>query len=222
MATEKVLGLLNIVLTFLETMSVTSVLSLSVERLFSVAFPLWHRVKMTTRVTRYWLAAVWLFHLTWEGLLFVLLLYDYRIQWTLCKLFFMWVTFLLIQIMYFASYASLRKQRNELYKRQDLSQASIRMTKTRLESEKNFLITIAIVCFVLALTLLPPLTATFVHILLDSVHNWTAVSISKEPKIVWGATVMTLNFGVNGLIYLWRMKKYRKTFKKLYCNLLNT
>ena len=65
----KRLGLLHIALTFLETISVTSVLSLSVERLFSVAFPLWHPVKMTTRVTRYWLAAVWLFHSMYEGFL---------------------------------------------------------------------------------------------------------------------------------------------------------
>ena len=43
MLAGKMLGLLQIVLTFLQAISATSFLSLSVKRLFSVVFPLWHR-----------------------------------------------------------------------------------------------------------------------------------------------------------------------------------
>jgi hypothetical protein len=218
---EQLLGFLHIALTFLETVSVTSIFSLSVERFFSVAFPLWHRVKITTRITRYWLAAVWLFHLTCEGLMLALTLYYKRsIYGIFSRLSLMWLTFLLTQIMYLASYVSLRKQRRELHKRQNSSEDNIRMMKIRLERERNFLITIAIVCSILALTLLPALTLMVVMMLLGSIQDWSVTNMSKEPTVVWGVTMITFNFSVNGLVYLWRMKKYRITFKKLYCKCL--
>ena len=219
--TELAARLPNVAVAFFQSISFTLFLCLSVERFFSVAFPLWHRVQITTRVTRYWLAAIWFFHLTYEGILNVLLIYFYTFRaHTLCKVSLMWAAFLLTQTMYFASYISLRRQRNALYKRQDLNEASIRMIKVRLESENNFLTTIAIVCFVLAFTLLPMLTIVLVFVML-SAEEWTSENLLKQPVTFWGLTIMTLNFSVNGLIYLWRMKKYRKTFKKLYCKCLS-
>ncbi len=97
----------------------------------------------------------------------------------------------------------------------------MRMIKIRLESEKQFLTTIAIVCFVLAFTLLPILSIELVFMIF-SAEEWTSDYLLRHQITVCGLTIMTLNFAVNGLIYLWRMKKYRKTFKKLYCKCLNT
>ena len=220
--TELAARLLNVAVAFFHSISFTLFLCLSAERFFSVAFPLWHRVQITTRFTRYWLAAIWLFHLTYEGILSVLLMYFYAFYaYTLCKVSLMWATFLLTQTMYFASYVSLRRQRNALYKRQDLNEASMRMIKKRLESEKQFLTTIAIVCFVLAFTLLPILSIVLVFVIF-SAEEWTSDYLLRHQVTVCGLTIMTLNFAVNGLIYLWRMKKYRKTFKKLYCKCLST
>ena len=196
------------------SISFTSYLSLSFERFFSVAFPLWHRVQITTRVTRYWLAATWIFTFISEGVQFIILIYRYEFQWLLCKFTFFWATFLLTQIMYFASYVSLRKHRNGLYKRQDLSEVSIRMIQKKLESENNFLKTIAIVCFVLAFTLMPALTVSFVFLLCSG--EWS-ISAVDNPFMYWGIIIMNVNFAINAPIYLWRMKKYRITFKKLYC-----
>ena len=214
--------LLHAAIAFFQSISFTLFLCLSVERFFSVAFPLWHRVQITTRVTRYWLAAIWLFQLTYEGILNVILIYFYAVRTSrLCNVSLMWVTFPLTQTMYFASYISLRRQRNALYKRQDLNETSIRMIKIRLQTEKQFLITIAIVCFVLAFTQLPMLTIVLVFVMF-SAEEWTTENLLQQPVTVWGLSAMTLNFTVNGLIYLWRMKKYRKTFKKLYCKCLRT
>ena len=212
--------LLHAAIAFFQSISFTLFLCLSVERFFSVAFALWHRVQITTRVTRYWLAAIWLFHLTYEGILNVLFVNLYAVR-ALCKVSLMWATFLLTLTMYFASYISLRRQRNALYKRQDLNEASIRMIKIRLEREKQFLITIAIVCFVLAFTLLPILTILLVFVMFPA-EKWSSEYFLKQPVTFWGLTIMMLNFAVNGLIYLWRMKKYRETFKKLYCKCLST
>ncbi len=84
--TELAARLLNVAVAFFHSISFTLFLCLPVERFFSVAFPLWHRVQITTRFTRYWLAAIWLFHLTYEGILSVLLMYFYAFYaYTLCK-----------------------------------------------------------------------------------------------------------------------------------------
>ena len=75
--------------------------------------------------------------------------------------------FLLIQIIYFSSYISLRKQRKGLYGREDLNETSIKFIQIRLESEKHFLKIIAIICFVLALTMLQILIAASVVTLFE-------------------------------------------------------
>ncbi len=99
--TEQAVRLLNVAVAFFQSISFTLFLCLSVERFFSVAFPLWHRVQTTTRFTRYWLAAIWLFHLTYEGILSVLkMCFCAFYAYTLCRLFFMWATFLLTLTMH--------------------------------------------------------------------------------------------------------------------------
>jgi hypothetical protein len=50
----------------------------------------------------------------------------------------------------------------ELQNRTSMSEITIRTAKIRLENEKNFLVTIAIVCFVLAATVLPFIIMSFV------------------------------------------------------------
>ena len=211
--------LIYAIIIFLVSISFTSFASLSVERFFSVAFPLWHRVRITNQFSRYWLMAVWFFHFIYDGSITIILLYNhYETEWILCKCFSMLAMFLLTQIMYLASYISLRKQRKGLYKREDSNENNIRMIEIRLQNEKNFLITIAIVCFVLVVTVLPGLIILFITILFSK--NSITFSSMIKPQTVWGMAIMTSNYAVNGLIYLWRMKKYRKTFKELYCKCL--
>ena len=208
-------GLLNTVITFLQSISFSSFFCLSVERYTLVAYPaLWHRVWITTRVVKYWLATLWLFHLTYEGLGYILIVYDYLLQWTLNKRSFAWVTFFLTQMMYFAAYISLRRQRKQLSRRNDLGETSIRIIQIRLKNENDFLLTIAIVCSVLVLTLLPMLIMFITMLSADG--KWTFANF-LNPVMDWGVTASTVNFVANGLIYLWRVKKYRRTFEKLYC-----
>jgi Na+/melibiose symporter-like transporter len=120
---------------------------------------------------------------------------------------------------YIASYISIRRQRMELQNRTSMSEITIRTVQIRLENEKNFLVTIAIVCFVLAATVLPLIVISFV-----SFVKATNKLKGDDNKIVvpsythWGLLLIGLNSAVNVFVYLWRLPKYRKTFKKLYCD----
>ena len=132
--------------------SFPSFFSLSIERFCSVVFPLWHRVRMTTRVCRYWLCTIWLIHIILA--LNLTHLSNHNVQ----KLFFqfyMGIFFSLTLLIYLGTYVSLKNQRRKVLTEGNISEAAARSIRIRLENEKNFLITIAIVCFILAFTFVP-------------------------------------------------------------------
>ena len=121
--------------------------------------------------------------------------------------------FLFTQVFYLATYFSLKKQRGRFFKRQDVSEAVLRTMKIRLQREKQFLHTIAIVCFILNFTLLPSLTLLIVHGIYPQFSNQREVfSISMD--------FLSFSFATNPIVYVWRLPKYKKTFKLLYCKSL--
>ena len=203
------------------TISFPSFLSLSIERFCSVAFPLWHRVRITVRACRYCLCTMWLVHFGMEVLNISLILsfancYE---ESGIVRLAYMSLTFFLTQLFYLGTYFSLKKQRRELLAYQDVGGVTCRALKLRLENEKNFLFTIAIVCSIQAVTLLPVLSTILLNFLSPNVRT---KYIQTASFLTWLFIVsLCVNSAVNPLIYLWRFPKYRKTFKKLYCNVLN-
>ena len=199
-----------------------SYLSLAVERFLSVAYPLWHRVRITTKVCRYWVIGLWLGLTGFRLIHFALTRIKETltiIQSQLTSVVFMCILLMLTLSVYIASYISIRRQRMELQNRTGMSEVTIRTAKIRLENEKNFLVTIAIVCFALAATVLPFLTMSFTSLVevtkrLEGDDNkFVAPSYTR-----WGLLLIGLNSAANVFVYLWRLPKYRKTFKKLYCD----
>ena len=93
-------------------------LSLSIERFCSVAFPLWHRVHITTRVCRYWLFVIWTVHIIFEILVSCLVPpemdYERRIvkgfEYGIITLLHVEFPFLFTQVFYVTTYFSLKKQ----------------------------------------------------------------------------------------------------------------
>jgi hypothetical protein len=135
-------------------------LSLAIERFWSIAFPFWNRVNITTRICRYWVVGVWsVCAIARVGIVILKRWTDFKIQLQMAHLLFMWVMFLVTQCVYIASYISIRKQNTDIQRRDDklciMSEATARTIKLRLKNENNFLLTIAIVCFILAMTILP-------------------------------------------------------------------
>ncbi len=197
------------VLTFLHINMFSSFLSLSIVRFSSVAFPLWHRVKITARVCRFWLGALWLFHGTSEGMAnFLLYFHGYVFSTHIARLAFMSLLFLITQCFYLASFISLKKQRKNLANVQDSREFNVRATRLRLKNENNFLTTIAIICSISAITLIPQLILALFIVVNGKL--W-------KLFILWQRIIMTLSLVVNAPIYVLRMKKYRTTFKKIYC-----
>ena len=93
-------------------------LNLSIEHFCSVAFPLWHRVHITTRVCRYWLCVIWTIHIIFEILVSCLVPpemdYEHRIakgfEYGIITLLRVGFPFLFTQVFYVTTYFSLKKQ----------------------------------------------------------------------------------------------------------------
>ena len=192
-----------------------SYLSLAIERFLSVAYPLWHRTHITRSVCRCWVVGIWLFI---AGLrltdLVLIQTMKFRRQSQLSLIVFMCVMLLLTICFYIASYISIRKQCLKIQRRTDMNDATKRTFELRLQNEKHFLFTIAIACFVLAAAVLPFVTASFIFFIYGmKEEKW----FSNRSYIIL-FVLLFFNLSVNVFLYLWRLPKYRKTFKKLYCD----
>ena len=189
---------------------------LSVERFCSVAFPLWHRARVTICLCRKCLLGVWFFHITYEAVSAVI--EDTVASWT--RLVYALFFFISTQVFYLATALSLKKQNHQIIARQDTGENSstsnnpaiARAIKIRLLNEKQFLITISIICLFLALTILPSIIYYNIrHLLFPE-----TVRFNPNAKII--ILVLRINFMINPLIYLWRLGNYRKTLKVLCCS----
>ena len=197
--------------------SLASFLGLAIERFASVAFPLWHRVKITHRVCRIWLFTSWGKFLCFDGLTLGLFYAFTDSHYAMSVVFsrngIELSLYLLTNLVYLGTFISLKKQRMELAKTQDPSAPNLRAIQIRLKNEKNFLVTIAILCSILAILILPISVLPLVRLI--------RMELSGQRQFCQrisgiGLTAMALNFAVNPLIYLWRWPKYRKTCKQLY------
>ncbi|XP_028406016.1 uncharacterized protein LOC114528543 isoform X2 [Dendronephthya gigantea] len=203
--------------------SLASYLGLAIERFCSVAFPMWHRVNVTIRICRCWVAGIWAVGVIFEIGLVILkrVMENSQVEFHFVVIIFMWMMFFLTQLVYTGSCLSIRKQNRALQTRSDMNETAVRTMKLRLKNENNFLLTIALVCFILAATILPFLTLALIL-----VYKWTktdSVNVSKDgggsllpSHHVWSAVAIGTNSVLNIFIYFWRLPKYRKTFKMLY------
>ena len=213
-------GATNFLSAFFTTIPFTSYLCLSIERFCSIALPLWHRVHIDTRMCRYFVIALWILHFLFlEGIILILqsCFFNDLAKLSVARLMLTWIMFACTLIFYIASYVSLRRQRRQLPKREDINDTSMKASQIRLKNEQNFLVTISIVCFILFLTFIPYATLIFVYI--PVLDKPTDADQSDFPNVVWGILAITSNFAVNPLVYLCRLPNYRKTFKHLYCKL---
>ena len=192
-----------------------SYLSLAIERFLSVAYPFRHRAHITSTVCRYWAVGIWLFIAGLRLTDFVLIqTMKFTRQSQLSLIVFMCVMLLLTICFYIASYISIRKQSLKIQRRTDMNDATKRTFELRLQNEKHFLFTIAIACLVLAAAVLPFVTASFMLLLYGmEEEKWVGI----RSNVIHFA-LLFVNSSVNVFLYLWRLPKYRKTFKKLYCD----
>jgi hypothetical protein len=203
------------VIFFPMSLSFPSFFILSVERFCSVAFPLWHRANVTLRSCRTCVLGIWLFHSAFEAVNLVVVEYTADGEFTTGCIRVVYVLFFFIstQAFYLASCLSLKKQNHQIIARQHSGEnnlAATRAIQLRLLNEKQFLNTITIVCLILALTVFPAIIYYKVIYLI-----WPELmDLHFTGKII--LSLLRVNFTVNPLIYLWRLKNYRKTLKTLF------
>ena len=206
----------NTVLYFSLSLSFPSFFILSVDRFYSVAFPLWHKAKVTVRSCRMCLLGIWLLHGTYEATNRVVLEYavDSPLVASCVRLAYVSFFFISTQAFYLATCLSLRKQNQQMIARQENSEHKSphnpsvnRAVQVRLLNEKHFLITTSIICLIMALTALP-------SIIYFKILNFF---VGLDMNITGNLIMLSLRikFVVNPLIYLWRFKNYRKTLKAL-------
>ena len=199
------------------TASVSSFLCLAVERFISIAHPLWYRVNITKQVYRYWIGILWLVVVSFEAIQRAFY-YNYLLTFGFVRVGFLLTGFLAANLLYLASYISVKRQRRDVCARSTLSESNKQAIQARLKNEKSFLSTIAIVCFIFALTFLPLLLFMFHLHMVEIGQSVGYLNDVVESFETWIIAVISLNFTVNAFIYVWRWPKYRNTFKKLYCN----
>ena len=189
-------------------LSPLALLCLAIERFLSVAYPFWYRVKVTIKSSFKFIIGTWIAHTT----IFVFCYVIINPKANIFIMYYVSVLFLFVYVVYFATYLALRRQRYELQKTQDPNEGALNAMKVRQKHEKRFLVTIAIVCFTLAIVYIPILVFTAIKILLEM----------EKIREIYSALLILLNLNVllNPIVYLLRLPKYRKTFKVLYCNFL--
>ena len=190
------------------TMSPSAFLCFAIERFISIAFPLWYRVRVKTETCRKAIVGTWITH----GVIYTIVFFKSSRKEHFLTIYAA-VIFLAVYIFYFATYITLRRQRNKLRKRQDntADQAGMR---ARQEQEKRFLVTIAIICIILMILFLPIIGLSTFTILLRSVLKIR----SMKGAFICLLVLLSINFVINPIIYLLRLPKYRETFRVLYCN----
>lgn len=210
-------GVTSSLIAWFYTVSFTLYLNLAIQRLCSVLFPLWHRVKITTRVCRYWVTGVWLASIVLDGWKVIMSKTEIKVQTDLATLVLKWLMFFITQSLYVASCLSIRKQNSGFRARNDLNAATKKTIRIHLKNESNFVVTIAIVSILQGVSSLPYLSMGFI-VILDATTNLEEDYENTIPSYyIWGLLGLGVNSAINVFIYIWRLPKYRKTFKKLYC-----
>ena len=196
----------------------TSLFSLALERCLGIVLPLWHKVHVTQKVCRVWIAAVWLL-----VTIFVFVRYTYSIYYNDEQVYkhlgiVPWLSNFLATIMcYSIASFSVRRRRLALKKNTAISEMTYRVNQIRLRSENQFLSTIFIITILL-------IVGSASSVIFHSVkYKFLSMDTSDNITFLYDLSDMLfiLNFVLNPFIYLWRLPKYRKTFQVLYCRRIN-
>ena len=195
-----------------------SLFSLALERCLGIVLPLWHKVHVTQKVCRVWIAADWLL-----VTIFVFVRYTYSIYYNDEKIYqhlgiVPWLLIFLATILcYSIALLLVRRRQLPLKKNTSISDITFRSNQIRLRNENQFLSTIFIITIVLIFGVALGLISHSVK------YNIFTMSINEDVTYLYDFAnmLLLLNFTVNTFIYLWRLPKYRRTFQMLYCRRRN-
>ena len=178
--------------------SLLSIFSIAIDRYALTVHPFKHRVFLNGRRIAIWIVMIWFLSLCWLIKYFAFSKTE-TIDLILDAVFV--VISLVTGLIYVLTYYSLKKQER------DISQENRSQSRA---FQQQFVKTIMIVALIQVLTLVP----SSLHGL---IHGWSDYS-SVEGLIFF--EMYFVNFSINPFVYLWRLGKYRKTFRLIFCRRL--
>lgn len=194
-------------LTF-SAVSHATIISISIDRFFMVAYPLQHRYRMKGKIMAAWLACIWLVSAMYPA---KKLAFEIGRDEKLVGTFFGITAILSSAAIYAVTYFKLRKQtRNSIL--DNSSDTNDRVYAARLLKEKKFLTTIIVIASIHVVCMLPFLMLYQLVILPGLLEEPLAQII-----MITCSSLFFCNFAVNPFIYIVRLTNYRKTFYLLYC-----
>ena len=183
--------------------SLFSIFSIAIDRYLLTVHPFKHRILLNRRKIAICIASIWLscLCLLVEELIFNL---DESADYKIYHIIFIIVASVTFCI-YAVTYFSLKRQGREISQQQSQSQSRV--------LQEAFLKTIMIVTFIQISTLFPAC--------IDGLYDGWSVSTGDLDECPIGGLILflmyCLNFSMNPLLYIWRLKNYRQTFSIIFC-----
>ena len=193
---ERMMNVFHMLTRTFMLISLFSLVSIAIDRYILTVHPFKHRVLITKRRIVICIGLIWvicMFHLAKELIFGANRIYDTSYETVFI------VISLVTSIMYGTAHISLTKEGQNIVQ-QNRSQGQVHI-------QKEFLKTILIVVFIQILTMVPP---SVIHL----VHN-TSQDLSVVQTVFF--QMFCLNFAINPVLYVWRLKNYRQTFRLIYC-----
>lgn len=192
--------------------SAIALFSIAVDRCFLVTHPIKHRIFVSNKKMILLVALIWILSFV-ETIKQIIMdgetSYDDLVRVCFYLVIVMW-TF----VFYAVTFKSLKKQTKSLDQLQNNNATQeYRAQKLRILNEKRFLETIIIVGCIYLVTILP--NSIYTQIILFRSHKDEEESGGNLDRILF--FIWIVNFVVNPIIYLWRLPKYRKTFRIIFC-----
>lgn len=198
-------GIIHIeIVNFLYNLIVPSVTILALERYVAIVYPMWHHVKVTSRLCYTGILIVWVTSGIFTAIDDIVL--PAEVVTVHPSVFY-----LATVVIYLLAFTSLRRQRSSLSTDNARSETARKMLKLRLRNQNRFLTTVLIINIVLIFGIIPTIISTHFRFTLEG-----PLSTSTKVWISITDILFFLNMAVNPFLYIWRLPKYRKTFFVMY------
>ncbi len=192
----------------------TSIATMAFDRYMSCIHPFKYRILITRNLILTITFLQWLFSL---GLAILEIIYADGI-WEYCRCALTLLILLSAAIMYGKAACVLKN--NSRYLKSvagdSTSAQNNRAQQTRLVNEKRLFTTMFLVSFITIITTSPLMiyvTVAAEKYMINEDLYISTIRIGGDPVRIWLGTLFFVNFSINPLMYIWRFRNYRATFK---------
>ena len=188
--------------------SIFTIAAISIDRFLLTVHPMKYRVLVKGKLIVVWLACTWLLSSGPPAKVFLFPSNNADDVVFFCMKIFAGTSIVLSSVMYWLTYHKLKKQSR------NFSLESINLqVQSRVMKEKYFLRTIILIaCIQIACVV--PVTILFNYYTLEAL--FIDGPFARILNRLFGG-LFYVNFAVNPVVYVWRLRNYRRTFYLLYC-----